>query len=226
MKPYVQTPSSSLHRVSDDWRLRIDLHDDGAAFKLTELLEKSEHELEGDFDDRVAVSRDGTEVFCYTGTRALAERVEALVRSLAGENGWEIDTDLKRWHPAAEEWEDPDQPLPTGGDETAEHAELIEREREEVAERGYPEFEVRVELPSRRDAVKFAEQLEQEGLPYVRRWKYVLVGASDEDSAAALAQRLRVEAPPGSNVQVEGTWQALRAELPFNRFAVFGGMGG
>lgn len=215
-----------MQRVSDDWRLRIDLHDDGAAFKLTELLEKSEHELEGDFDDRVAVSRDGSEVFAYTGTRALAEAVEALVRSLASENGWEIDTDLKRWHPVAEEWEDPDKPLPTGPDEAAEHAELIEREREEVAERGYPEFEVRVELPSHRDAAQFVEKLRGEGLPYVQRWKYVLVGAIDEDSAAALAQRLRVEAPPGSTVQVEGTWQALRAELPFNRFAVFGGMAG
>jgi hypothetical protein len=212
--------------VSDDWRVRIDLHDAGAASKLTELLEKSEHDLEADFDDRVAVSRDGGEVFCYTGTRALAERVEALVRSLATENGWEIETDLKRWHPVAEEWEDANEPLPTGPAEAAEHAELIEREREEVAERGYPEFEVRVELPSHRDAVEFVEKLRQEGLPYVQRWKYVLIGATDEDTAAALAQRLRVEAPPGSKVQVEGTWRAVQAESPFNRFAVFGGMAG
>ena len=213
--------------MSDDWRLRIDLRDDGAAFKLTELLEKSEHDLEADFDDRVAVSRDGREVFCYTGTRALAERVEVLVRSLATENGWVIETDLKRWHPVAEEWEDPDKPLPTGPDEAAEHAELIEHEREEVAERGYPEFEVRVELPSHRDAVKFVEQLQAEGLPYVQRWKYVLVGATDEDSAAALAERLRLEAPSASTVQVEGTWKAVRAEAGYRtRYAVFGGMGG
>lgn len=212
--------------MSDDWRLRIDLHDAGAASKLTELLEKSEHELEGDFDDRVAVSRDGGEVFCYTGTRALAEAVEALVRSLATEHGWDVETDLKRWHPDAEEWKEPDKPLPGGGDATAEHAELIEREREEVTERGYPEFEVRVELPSHRDAVAFVEQLRQERLPYVHRWKYVLVGATDEDTAAALAQRLRTEAPPGSTVQVEGTWKAVQAESPFNRFAVFGGMAG
>ncbi len=212
--------------MSDDWRLRIDLHDDGAAFKLTELLEKSEHDLEADFDDRIAVSRDGTEVFCYTSTRALAERLEVLVHSLAAENDWKVETELTRWHPVAEEWEDPDKPLPTGAEQAAEHAELIEREREEVAERGYPEFEVRIELPSRSDAVEFVEKLREEGLPYVQRWKYVLVGATDEDSAAALAQRLRVVAPPGSTVQVEGTWAALRAELPFNRFAVFGGMGG
>jgi hypothetical protein len=213
--------------VSDDWRLRIDLHKPAAAFQLTELLEKAEHDLEGAFDDRVAVSRDDTEVFAYTGTRELAERVEALVRSLAAEHGWEIETELKHWRPAAEEWGDPDKPLPTGAAQAKEHAELIERERAEVAERGYPEFEVRVELPSHRDAVQFVEKLGQEGLPYVHRWKYVLVGATDEDSAAALAQRLRLEAPPGSTVQVEGTWKALQAETPFRtRYAVFGGMAG
>ena len=216
-----------MHRVSDDWRLRIELHDAGASFKLTELLEKAEHDLEGAFDDRVAVSRDDTEVFAYTGTRELAERVEALVRSLAAEHAWEIETELKHWHPVAEEWEDPDKPLPAGADQAKEHAKLIERERAEVAERGYPEFEVRVELPSRRDAGEFSEKLEQDGLPYVRRWKYVLIGATDEDSAAALAQRLRVEAPPGSTVQVEGTLKAIQAETPFRtRYAVFGGMGG
>jgi hypothetical protein len=213
--------------VSDDWRLRIDLGDAGAASKLTELLEKSEHDLEGDFDDRVAASRDGAEVFCYTGTRALAERVDALVRALAAEQGWEIETDLKRWHPTAEEWEDPNKPLPTGADQAAEHAELIERERAEATARGYAEFEVRVELPSHRDAVEFVEKLRQDGLPYVQRWKYVLVGATDEDAAAALAQRLRVEAPPGSDVQVEGTFKAVESETPARtRWAIFGGMGG
>ena len=213
--------------MSDDWRLRIDLHDAGASFKLTELLEKAEHDLEGDFDDKVAVSRDGDEVFAYTGTRALAERVEAMIQSLAAENDWKIDTEFRRWHPTAEEWEDPDQPLPTGRDEDKEHAELIARERAEVAERGYPEFEVRVELPSHREATAFTDKLEQEGLPYVRRWKYVLVGATDEDSAALLAQRLRTEAPPGSTVGVEGTWKAVQAETGYRtRYAVFGGMGG
>ena len=213
--------------MSDDWRLRIDLHDAGAAFKLTELLEKAEHDLEGDFDDKVAISRDDTQVFAYTGTRALAERAEAMIQSLAKENGWEIETELKRWHPAAEEWEDPDKPLPSGPDQAGEHAELIEREREEVAERGYPDFEVRVELPSHRDAKAFEEKLNNEGIPFVRRWKYVLVGATDEDSAAALAQRLRLEAPPGSTIQVEGTWKAVHAEAGYRtRYAVFGGMGG
>jgi len=214
--------------VSDDWRLRIDLHHAGPAAELIELLGKSEHELEAAFHDRVVVSRDDSEVFCYTGTRELASRVEEVVRSLAGEHSWEIEPELRHWHATAEEWEDPDKPLPADdATRAAEHAKLIERERAAVAERGYPEFEVRVEFPSRHDAAAFVEKLREEGLPYVHRWKYVLIGATDEDAAAALAGRMRAEAPPGSTVKVEGTWRAVHDETPLRPlYAVFGGMAG
>jgi len=213
--------------VSDDWRLRIELHHAGAAAELTELLDQSEDDLETSYHDRVALSRDGTQVFAYTGTRELAERVEELIRSLASAHDWEVEPELKHWHPTAEEWEDADKPLPAGdAASAAEHAELIARERAEVAAHGYPEFEVRVELPSHRDAVQLVTRLREEGLPNVHRWKYVLVGATDEDSAAALAERLRGEAPAASTVTVEGTWKAVRAEQPFNPFSVFGGMAG
>jgi hypothetical protein len=74
--------------------------------------------------------------------------------------------------------------------------------------------------------VRFAEQLQGEGLPAVHRWKYLLVGATDEDMAKALAERIRAEAPPESRVNVEGTWAAAYAERPRNPFAVFGGLGG
>jgi hypothetical protein len=51
-------------------------------------------------------------------------------------------------------------------------------------------------------------------------------GATDEDSAKALAERIRNEAPAGSRVKVEGTWAAAYAERPPNPFAVLGGLGG
>lgn len=47
----------------------------------------------------------------------------------------------------------------------------------------------------------------------------------DEDHAKALAERIRSEAPAGSRVAVEGTWQAALAEQPPNPFAIFGGLG-
>jgi hypothetical protein len=215
--------------MSDDWRLRVDLHEGGFAHALTERLEASEleHELETSFEDRVVVSRDGGDVFAYAGTRQQAEQAEKLIRSLAAENGWHLEAVLERWHPTAEQWEDADAPLPDSDAERAEErAELMEDERQEAEQRGYPEYEVRVELPSHDDAVRFADRLRSEGLASVRRSNYVLVGAADEDSANSLADRLRGEAPAGSTVTAQGTLEAAYADRPPNPFAVLGGLGG
>jgi hypothetical protein len=215
--------------MSEDWRLRIDLHESGLARELIERFEASEleHGLERAFHDSVVVSRDGPEVFCYTDTREQAERVEALVRSLADEQGWQVKTELRRWHPASEEWEDPDKPLPESDTEqAAEAAALLAKEREDAAAHGYPDFEVRVQCSSHRETVAFAERLRQEGLPSVRRWKYVLIGAPDEESARALAERLRLEAPPGCAVIAEGNMRAVLEGQPPNPFAIFGGLAG
>jgi hypothetical protein len=186
-----------------------------------------EHDLSDAFHDRVIVSRDGDRVFLYAGTREQAEAARKLIDKLAAEHGWNVGAELKRWHPTAEEWEDPDLPLPDGdAAQAAEHAALIAAECREMEERGYPEFEVRVDLPSRHDAAGFEERLRGEGLPAVRRGKYLLVGATDEDQAKALAERIEAEAPGESSVKVEGTWQAMYGERPSNPFAIFGGLGG
>ena len=60
----------------------------------------------------------------------------------------------------------------------------------------------------------------------MRRWKYLVVGAADEDSAKALAARLEAEAPAGSKVTAEGSGKVAWAERPANPFAIFGGLGG
>lgn len=215
--------------MSDDWRLRIDLHETGHAHALTERLQASEleHDLGAAFHDRVAVSSDGAEVFCYTGTRQQAEAAQRLVGSLAADHDWHVDVELARWHPVAEEWEDPDKPVPESDDaRAAERVELMSRENREARERGSPEFEVRVQCSSQRDAAQFVETLREQGLPTVQRWRYVLVAVADEDSATALAERLRPQAPVGSTVTAEGTLPATYAGLPPNPFAILGGLGG
>ena len=108
----------------------------------------------------------------------------------------------------------------------AEHEELIAAERKRWPRGGEPQFEVRVDLPSHREAVRFDELLRAEGLPAVRRWKYLVVGAADEDSARELATRLEGEAPAGSTVTVEGSGKVVYDERPPNPFAMFGGLGG
>jgi hypothetical protein len=215
--------------MNDDWRLQVDFHEEEHVRSLLEHLDarELEHDLSEAFHDRVIVSRHGNRVFLYAGTREQAESAGKLIDQLATEHGWNVDAELTHWHPTAEEWENPDVPLPDGdAARQAEHAALIAAERRETEERGYPEFEVRVDLPSRHDAVHFEEQLRGEGLPAVRRGKYLLVGATDEDQAKALAERIEAEAPADSDVKAEGTWKAAYAERPPSPFAIFGGLGG
>src|SRR5207248_10096241 len=128
-----------------------DFSERGRAADLRDRLEATdlEHELGNTFRDRVVVSSDGPEVFCYAGSREQAENAGELIRSLAGERGWQVETELKCWHPAAEEWDDPDKPLPaSAAEQAAEHAALIDRERQESQASGHPEFEVRIECNS------------------------------------------------------------------------------
>jgi hypothetical protein len=215
--------------VNDDWRLRVTLlqNDDADTLAGGLAAGELEHDLTASLKDRVAVSGEGSEVFCYAGARGVLESVQTTIERLSAEQKWEPEFELKRWHPTAKEWEDPDVPMPaSAGEQAAERAELMEREREEVEEHGSTVFEVRIQCRSHGDAVQLAEQLESEGLPHARRWRYVLVGAADEDSAQTLADRLRSEAPEGSEVTVEGTARAALDERPPNIFALFGGLGG
>jgi hypothetical protein len=215
--------------MNDDWRVRIDLHEDGLAHQLTEQLDADEleHDLQQSFRDRVVVSVDGPVVFCYTGSREQAERVRELVGQLAQRHGWTIDVELARWHPVSEEWESPDAPRPaSAADIEEEHEQRVEDEREESTEQGYPEFEVRVQCRTRHDAAELSRRLDSERIPHLHRWSYVLIGASDEDSAQALAERLRSEAPPGSDVVVERNRRSVYEHRPFNPFTLLGGLGG
>jgi hypothetical protein len=219
--------------MNDDWRLRVELADEHAARELTDRLEAFDlsHELGTSFGERVIVSRDGAEVFCYAATRTQAEAARNAIQSLAAEHRWSPAFELRRWHQVAEDWEDPDAPLPSTPAETAaERAELMEREREESDQQGYPEFEVRVRCATREDASRLAERLRGEGLPTVQRGEFLVLGVADEDDAKALAERVRNEAPPGTDVVAEGSVADVVAEAPFatpfNPFAVFGGLSG
>jgi hypothetical protein len=215
--------------MSDDWRLRVDLHEDGIAHRLSELLqaEELEHDLERSFEERVVVSVDGAELFCYTGTRDQADRARQVIRQLADQHGWTIDLELTHWHPTAEQWEDPDAPLPSTPAQTSEELqERAEVEREESAEQGYPEFEVRVQCTSRGEAAKVSRKLEAEGIPNVHRWSYVLIGADDEATAAELAKRLQGEVPADAQVTAELNQRVAYDHRRVSPFAFLGGLAG
>ena len=215
--------------MNDDWRLRIELEEEGLAQRLGERLEAGEieHDLEHAFHERVVVSINGAELFCYTGSREQAERAAELIGRVAAEHDWKIDVQLSHWHPVAEEWQDPDVPEPaTAAATETEREERVEDEREESAEQGYPEMEVRVEAGSRHEARELSHRLEAEGLPNIHRHNYVLIGATDEDSAQTLAGRLRGELPDGTPITVEQNRRAVYDRRVWSPFSVLGGLGG
>lgn len=214
--------------MNDDWRLQVDFRDDGALDALHDRLDarELEHDLSEAFHDRVIVSRDGTTIFLYAGDREQAEKARDLVVRLAAEDEEEVEIDFRRWHPIALEWRPADEPLPDDAEErAAEHQAKIAKEREESEEQGYPQYEVRIEFPSREEADAFAEQLRGEGMATAQRWKYVLVGAVDEDAARALTKRIRNEAPADSKTFMEATWKETVDDFR-NPFAFLGGLGG
>ncbi len=221
--------------MNDDWRVEIDAADEGEGLLLIEGLGGPGpghglgpgQTLGTAFGDKVIVSREGARIYLYSGTREQAEAARDAAQRLADDNGWKLEVAFTRWHHEAEEWVDADVPLPaTDAERAAEHEEVVEEEREEVAEGAAPQWEVRVDLPHHQDAHRFHEQLESEGIPNVRRWKYLVVGAADEDTARAIATRLEGEAPAGSKITVDGNPRAVYDERPPNPFAIFGGLGG
>jgi hypothetical protein len=216
--------------MNDDWRLQIDLDDDGIGGEVADHLRASEllGELEHDLKGQVIVSHEGERIFLYAATRRPLDWVQGVVEKFLADKGWTATIELRRWHHEAEEWEDPDKPLPTtDAEKAAEHEELIEMEDEETEERGgLAEFEVRVEFPSHHEAHEFAEKLKAEGLEPVRRWRYMVVGAADEDAANELAERIRGEAPADAKVTAEGSLAAAWHERPVNPFFWLGGLAG
>jgi hypothetical protein len=215
--------------MNDEWRLQIEIEDETNATPLIEHLDarELEHDLSDAFEDRVIVSRDGSRLFLYAGTRDQIDAAAQAVEAIAKREGWSIDTRLRRWHETAEDWENPDEPLPASAANLRdEHDALIESEQIHTERTGEPEFEVRVDLPSHREAVEFSKRLEAEGLTAVRRWKYLVIGAADEDSARELAARIEAEAPEGAEVTAEGSGRVAWSERPPNPFAIFGGLGG
>jgi hypothetical protein len=217
--------------MDDDFRLQVDLESDGIGGRVADHLRAAglEHDLDSDFGERVIVSHDGARIFLYAGNREQLDRARGVIERFLSENGGVASFELRRWHPAGEDWEDPDKPLPATGDEkAAEREQLMETEdAETAAQGGLAQFEVRVEFPSHGEARELAEKLKDEGLEPVRRWRYLVVGAADEDSADELAERIRAEAPADSKVTVEGSLgYVVRKEQPTNPFFFLGGLAG
>jgi hypothetical protein len=214
--------------MNDDWRVQVTCPTTATAANLSELLREGDfqHSLQDAAGERVVVSVDGHELFLYAGTRTQADRATEAVKSLIASSGVTARTELRRWHPVSEQWIDADLPMPDSESAiAAEHAEMIAAEREEQTSLNYAEWEVRISTNSHRETLELADKLRQDGIPSLRRWRFLLVGAADEDTANALAERIRAVAGPDAKVEVEASYQSVEAEVGTNPFAIFGGLG-
>lgn len=195
--------------MQDDYRIRIEVEGEEHASGLLDRIGLGAggetRDLAGELRERrLAVSRDGGEIFVYAGSRREAEQARAVVEEEVREAGLEAATisQVEHWLEDEDRWDDE----PPGPD--------IE---EETLARGYAPWEVRVECASHGEARELADRLEGEGYGIERRWKYVIAGAATKEDATELAGRLHGQVEPGGEL----VWETV----PGNPFAVFGGMG-
>ncbi|MFZ2043511.1 MAG: hypothetical protein WAV12_05895, partial [Trebonia sp.] len=180
--------------MADDWRVTVAFRDEADVQRAVQSVR--EHEVEGDvlsgLAHRVVRSVDGPTVFLYAGTEDTAREADRVVREVLTQQQLSAEFTLDRWHPLEEEWEDVSVPMPdTVEQRAAEHQHLVDYETEESLAAGQAGWEVRVELPSHHKAVELAERLQAEGRPVIRRWKYLVLGANNEDDARSLAEAIR-----------------------------------
>ena len=192
----------------DDWRIRIELPDERGARGLLErlgLARSDADELAQELrDERLAVSQDANTVFVYAASGMQAEQASRIVeRELQDEGIAPRRFVTERWLRDEDRWDDePEEPD-------------IE---EELLQRGYAPWEVRVECKSLDEAHDLAEQLRAEGYGVSRTFTYVIAGTESREQAAELARRIHGEVEPGGELVYE--------VQPRNPFAVFGGLGG
>lgn len=190
--------------MADDWRVTVTFRDDADVQQAVRSVR--EHEVEDDvrsrLGHRVVMSVDGSTAFLYAGTEDTAREADRVVREVLAQHQLSAEFALDRWHPLEEEWEDVSVPMPdTAEQRAAEHQRLVDTETQDSLAAGQAGWEVRVELPSHRRAVELAERLQAEGRPVIRRWKYLIVGANNEDDASALAEAIGQEIPAKTSVR-------------------------
>ena len=193
--------------AQDDWRIRIELPDEEGARGFLDRLGLRQSDAEDLAEElrehRLAVSRDDYTVFVYASSGMQAEQASRIVEEELQEASLTPNRLVtERWLHDEERWDDdPDQA----------------DSEEELLERGYAPWEVRVETASLGEAHDLAEQLRAEGYDVSRTFTYVIVGSTTREEAVELARRVHGHVEPGGELVYE--------VQPQNPFAVFGGLG-
>jgi len=202
---------------STDWRVTISLSGQANVEQARQSF--SEQAVEEDVRSRlghnIVVGAGDSQIFLYAGTELAASEAERTAREVLGQLGIEAEFAVHRWHPIEEEWQSPDVAMPqTEAERQAEHQVLEDAETADSVAAGSALWQARAELPSHREAVELAHKLQGEGYTVVRRWKFLIVGANNDDDVQALAEHIRQEAPADAQVTAE----PAGVRLPFIPF--------
>jgi hypothetical protein len=194
--------------AQDDWRIRIELPDEEGARGLLERLGLAHSDARELADElrahRLAVSQDDDTVFVYAASGMQAEQASRIVEQELEDEALSPSRFVtERWLADEERWSDePDEP----------------DVEEDLIERGFAPWEVRVECASLREAHDLADELRAEGYDVSRTFTYVIAGTETREQAVELARHVHGRVEPGGELVYE--------VQPQNPFAVFGGLGG
>lgn len=183
--------------AENDWRVTVTLRDQERTRQTAASV--GAHQVEGEvrrrLGDRVVVSDDGPHIFVYTDSGDAAREADRVVRELLAQRGLPASFALDRWHPVAEDWRDASVPLPvTEPMRRAEHDLAVAEDTRLSRTTGQPVWQVHATLGSRRAAVACAARMAGTGRRVLRRWRYLVIGADNEDDANALVREIAGEA--------------------------------
>jgi len=162
-------------------------------------------ELRSRLGERILVSSSGCHIFLYAGTMQTATRAGRVARDVLDEHELQADLRIEHWHPMEEVWDVSPEGMRHNAakERRAKHENEQQWKRQRSLHTGLPEWTVRAALSSHHDAVALAARLSADGDSVVRRWKYLIVGATCEDDANTLARKIRGYAPAGTSIHAE-----------------------
>ena len=209
--------------MGDDWRVCIAFGD--LPRQLEPCREALIPALGSRLGDQVAVSSSGTQIFLYAPSVVSADEAAQVACEVLARHDVSAPVRTERWSSREQQWRDADE---MSADVAAEqHEYRQERERERSRTTGVPAWQVRVEVPSHRDAVALAGHLAAQGWRVRARRRYLIVWADCEDDARGLVRALSGD----GRADADTAFRVRRVSYSYMLFdasstQVFGGGGG
>jgi len=214
--------------MADDWRICIAFGDlpRSSRDSFRQALITA---LGSRLGDQVAVSPQRTQIFVYAPSIGLADEAAQVAREVLAQRNISVGTvRTEGWSSREQDWRDADEvPVESAAEqEPARHAHWQERERERSASTGLPAWQVRVELPSHRDAVALAGHLAAQGWRVRRRPRSLIVWANCYDDATGLARALSGDGSADADAGIRVARVSLRSMYMYGWTAGSGGSSG